>query len=227
MRSQRRPSRLSAWRRRPSRTKPHFSYERMARGLYSNTFSTHASRLTLHFPLFSQDTHEHIVQPPAVVARRMPGAALDDEAGFFVRADGAGVGRQHAQRDTAQAHLPEAVTHNQTYRVRTVAFAPVVPLADVDAEPGVLVRPAIHPQPDLADEPILRQRSDGELEAGRRWLFLQVFPDSLRRARQRRSRRDQAPVLGVARPARDDLGVALRVDCRQPHQFAAEKPYVH
>src|SRR5438874_4999108 len=94
------------------------------------------------FPLVAQDAHDDLILPAAVAPGVLAQTALFDQAGGAIGANRSFVGGERRKHDAMAVAVRERVITQQDDGFAPVAAAPVLAVADADAdaELAVLVR---------------------------------------------------------------------------------------
>src|SRR5437868_7503798 len=104
------------------------------------------------FPVVAQEAHDDLILPASVTPGMLPETALFDESAGAIGADGSLVRRERREHDAVAVAVREGVVTQQHDRFATVAAAPVLAVADADAELTVLMGIVEVAQSALADD---------------------------------------------------------------------------
>jgi hypothetical protein len=92
--------------------------------------------MTLEFVL--QDAHDKHIDVFALAELRLALPAFVDKASFFIGADGARIGLEHAQEDAMQVEGIEPVLTKQAHRFCAITVVPIALITNVDAKLGAM-----------------------------------------------------------------------------------------
>src|SRR5688500_4242175 len=158
-------------------------------------------------PLVTEQRHDVAVGEAPVLVAVMAQRPLVDEAGLLVRASGTPVLGPHLETDALQAQGREAEVDQRIHGIGAVSPAPLLLLADEDAELGAAVEPIHLEEQRLADRTLVLAQAD---DVGVLAVHLLVA-DPLLDLRQAQGKREagQGGDVRVGSPAVVVLGVTL------------------
>src|SRR5438477_271020 len=172
------------------------------------------------FPLVAQEAHDDLILPAAVTPGMLPETALFDESAGAIGANRSFVGGERRKHDAMAVAVRERVIAQQDDGFAPVASAPVLAVADANAELAVLMGIVEVTQSALADD--LAVCFDHEL--GATALLHVLIELRLQRGERLRRRRIAAAenLEFQVVVKRCERGQVFSLDAAQRHQFAFE-----
>ncbi len=106
------------------------------------------------------------------------------KAGLLIRADRAPIVSKHSQGDALQVQFGEPIAQDHPHRIRAIALAPTLAVANPDPHFGIPMAPFDVPKANKSDQAIFLQGADAERKPALVPLitvFFKPFLDFLRR----------------------------------------------